>query len=243
MNYSIIRALRTRNVKLKANDNIYEQIQDFLNEETSAPWSSDITMPAHICDPDRMIQQVTEACQALLDALLIDTCNDHNTKDTARRMAKMYITEVFKGRYTSRPKITAFDNVRNIDQVFVVGPTTIRSACSHHMVPIMGHVWFGVLPDKDGKVLGLSKFMRLADWVFSRPQIQEEATAQLADIVEEELKPRGLAIVVRANHLCTTWRGVQDKDVAMVTSDLRGAFNENATTRAEFFSLIKGLGY
>ena len=159
MTKDVLKVLRRIGIPAKANDNLYERISD-IAEHTPIVDNVRLGM---ICDPEVLMNSVEKACQGLLDALLIDTENDHNTKDTARRMAKMYITEVYKGRYTPRPSITTFDNVRNIDQMYTVGPATVRSACSHHNVPMIGQVWYGVLLEEKGRVLGLSKFVRLAD--------------------------------------------------------------------------------
>ena len=229
-NKNMIKTLTTEGMTLSANDNIHSQMDDLVD--------------GNPLDPDRLLQQVEKSCEALLEALLIDWQHDHNTKDTPRRMAKMYITEVFKGRYTPMPEMKEFPNAKNVDQICTLGPITIRSTCSHHMVPIEGHAWVGVLPEaENGKVLGLSKFVRLADWIFSRPQIQEEATEMLSDVICKALQPRGLAIVVRATHMCMTWRGVRETATSMVTSSMRGAFKEDAKAREEFFNLIKGQGY
>lgn len=182
-------------------------------------------------------QNVELACQSLLDALLIDTRTDHNTRGTAKRMAKMYVTEVMRGRFYPPPEITDFPNVSNLDELYVTGPITVRSMCSHHFVPIVGRAWIGVLPSE--RVIGLSKFNRITDWIMRRPQIQEEATVQLADFIENAIKPRGLAVVVKATHLCMTWRGVQDDAATMTTSVMRGMLRDSDSLRAEFLSLIK----
>ena len=228
--------LKIYGVPCNANDNVFTPLQEeFSKGELTA---GDTMVQASI------LPKVEQACQQLLDALLIDTDHDHNTKETAKRMAKMYVYEVFRGRYEPMPEIKSFPNVKNVDQIYTVGPATIRSACSHHMVPIMGQAWIGILPEKiDGRVMGLSKFVRLANWVFNRPQIQEEATQMLLDTIWEAIKPRGLAVVVRAHHLCMTWRGVQEQETSMVTSAMRGDIRDNDAARAEFFNLIKGQGY
>jgi GTP cyclohydrolase I len=190
---------------------------------------------------EAMLPAVESACQGLLSSLLIDTANDHNSKDTAKRMAKMYLKEVFFGRYSAMPKITAFPNAKALDEIYTVGPISIRSACSHHFAPILGEVWIGIIPGD--QVIGLSKFARLTDWIFSRPQIQEEATIQLADILEEKIKPKALAVIVKADHLCMKWRGVKEPCSNMITSVMRGKFRENASAKAEFMSLIEGQGF
>jgi GTP cyclohydrolase I len=190
---------------------------------------------------EAMLPAVESACQGLLSSLLIDTMNDHNSKGTAKRMAKMYLKEVFHGRYSAMPKITAFPNAKALDEIYTVGPISIRSACSHHFAPILGEVWIGIIPGDE--VIGLSKFARLTDWIFSRPQIQEEATIQLADILEEKIKPKALAVIVKADHLCMKWRGVKEPCSNMITSVMRGKFRENASAKSEFMSLIEGQGF
>jgi GTP cyclohydrolase I len=190
---------------------------------------------------EAMLPAVESACQGLLSSLLIDTSNDHNSKETAKRMAKMYLKEVFHGRYSAMPKITAFPNAKALDEIYTVGPISIRSACSHHFAPILGEVWIGIIPGD--QVIGLSKFARLTDWIFSRPQIQEEATIQLADILEEKIKPKALAVIVKADHLCMKWRGVKEPCSNMITSVMRGKFRENPSAKSEFMSLIEGQGF
>jgi GTP cyclohydrolase I len=185
---------------------------------------------------DLLQQEVEEAMQGVLKALVIDTENDHNTQDTARRVAKMYLREVFKGRYQERPAITYFPNAKGINSMYVSGPITIRSCCSHHLVPFIGQAWVGVIPGTE--VVGLSKFNRLLDWVFSRPQIQEEAIMEIANILEAELKPKGLGVIVKAQHHCMTWRGVKDISI-FTTSELRGCMRDNVPARVEFFDLVR----
>lgn len=186
---------------------------------------------------DRLQDELETKMENVLRSLVIDTKNDHNTKETAKRVAKMYLREVFAGRYQEAPKITEFPNVKNLDQIYTLGPITIRSACSHHLVPITGRAWVGVLPSE--QVIGISKFVRLVNWVMARPQIQEEATVQLADIVERLIKPRGLGIIVEATHQCMTWRGVRESETKMTTSVMRGSFLTDSDARAEFMRLIK----
>ena len=182
--------------------------------------------------------EVAANMQALLESLVIDTEQDHNTRGTARRVARMFLHEVFKGRYTTRPSMTEFPNVEHLNELMIVGPIAVRSACSHHFVPIMGKLWIGVLPNEGSNLIGLSKFSRVADWVMSRPQIQEEAIMQLADMLEKTLKPDGIAIVLKADHLCTQWRGVKDNS-HMTNSVMRGTFLRNAQSREEFLQLIR----
>ncbi len=185
-----------------------------------------------------LLDEVTDKMRGVLDSLVIDLDSDHNTADTARRVAKMYVQEVFKGRYVPAPAITEFPNAERLNELMVVGPITVRSACSHHFCPIIGKLWVGVMPNKSTNVIGLSKYARLAEWVMGRPQIQEEAVVQLADLIEAKTRPDGLALVMEAEHFCMGWRGVKDLESRMLNSVMRGVFLNDAALRKEFLSLI-----
>lgn len=187
---------------------------------------------------ESLLEEVSSKMQGVLDSLVIDTQHDHNTAKTAHRVAKMYINEVFKGRYHKAPVITEFPNAEHLNELMIVGPITVRSACSHHLVPIMGQLWIGVMPNEHTNVIGLSKYARLAEWIMSRPQIQEEAVVQLADLIQHKTKPDGLAIVMQASHFCMAWRGVKEVDSKMMNSVMRGVFLKDANLRREFLSLI-----
>jgi GTP cyclohydrolase I len=185
-----------------------------------------------------LLDEVEIKMQGVLDALVIDTERDHNSRSTARRVAKMYLNEVFSGRYAHAPSITEFPNAEHLNELMIVGPITVRSACSHHFCPVIGKVWIGVMPNEHTNVIGLSKYARLAEWVMCRPQIQEEAVVQLADLIMEKTQPDGLAIVMEASHYCMAWRGVKDMDSKMINSVMRGSFLKDANLRREFLSLI-----
>ena len=189
-----------------------------------------------------LLDEVETKMQAVLDSLVIDTIGDHNTNNTARRVAKMYLNEVFNGRYVAAPKITEFPNAEHLNELMIVGPITIRSACSHHFCPVIGKIWIGVMPNEHTNVIGLSKYARLAEWVMGRPQIQEEAVVQLADLIMEKTQPDGLAIVMEASHYCMAWRGVKDMDSKMINSVMRGAFLKDSNLRREFLALIPRKG-
>ncbi len=187
---------------------------------------------------EALLDEVKLKMQGVLDSLVIDTKSDHNTGDTAKRVAKMYVQEVFTGRYVSAPAITEFPNAEHLNELMIVGPITVRSACSHHFCPVIGQIWIGVLPNEHTNVIGLSKYARLAEWVMARPQIQEEAVVQLADLIQEKTQPDGLALVMQASHYCMGWRGVKDMDSRMINSVMRGAFLKDATLRREFLALL-----
>jgi GTP cyclohydrolase I len=195
---------------------------------------------AHIRDGElaELKAEVQAKMHEVLRALVIDTDNDHNTQDTAKRVAKMFVEEVFRGRYQPMPAVTEFPNAERLNELMIVGPITVRSACSHHFCPIFGKVWIGIMPNEHSNLIGLSKYARICDWVMSRPQIQEEAVTMLADELQERVRPDGLAIVMEADHFCMHWRGVKDTDSAMVNSVMRGSFLKDPNLRREFLSLL-----
>ena len=201
-----------------ANDNIADYIEDGELDELQA--------------------EVQLKMQEVLRALVIDTDSDHNTQDTAKRVAKMFVREVFKGRYAPMPAVTEFPNVTRLNELMIVGPIIVRSACSHHPCPIMGRVWIGLLPNEHSNLIGLSKYTRICDWIMSRPQIQEEAVTMLANTLQELVQPDGLGLVMEADHFCMHWRGVKDTETKMTNSVMRGAFLKDANLRREFLSLL-----
>ncbi|HRO58178.1 MAG TPA: GTP cyclohydrolase I [Burkholderiaceae bacterium] len=201
-----------------ANDNIADYIEDGELDELQA--------------------EIAVHMQKVLRSLVIDVEGDHNTAATADRVAKMFVREVFAGRYAKMPAITEFPNAERLSELLIVGPITLRSACSHHLCPIIGKTWIGILPRADSHLIGLSKYARLTEWIMNRPQIQEEAVIQLADTLEEKVRPEGLAIVIEADHFCMRWRGVKDAESSMTNSVMRGAFLTNPDLRREFLALL-----
>ncbi|MBI1835193.1 MAG: GTP cyclohydrolase I [Burkholderiales bacterium] len=188
---------------------------------------------------DELLLEVEDKLRGVLESLVIDTSSDHNTQDTGRRVAKMYLKEIFKGRYEPMPSVTEFPNASHLNELMIIGPITVRSACSHHLCPIIGKVWIGVMPNEHSNLIGLSKYARIADWIMSRPQIQEEAVVQLADALQEKMQPDGLAVVMEADHYCMHWRGVKDMDSKMINSVMHGSFLKDPNLRREFLSLIQ----
>ncbi|HWL61540.1 MAG TPA: GTP cyclohydrolase I [Steroidobacteraceae bacterium] len=215
----IKRRLQQAGKRFHANDNIADAIEDG--------------------EIDALVDEVAARMQGVLEALVIDTESDHNTQDTARRVARMYVTEVFRGRYFKAPPVTDFPNAEKLNELMIVGPVAVRSACSHHFCPIIGRVWIGLMPNVRSNLIGLSKYVRLTEWIMTRPQIQEEATTRLADLLMSKTRPDGLAVVMEADHFCMHWRGVKDADARMTTSVMRGAFLKDHSLRREFLSLIR----
>ncbi len=217
--------IRARGQRFHANDNISAFIE-----------------PGEL---EALQKEVEGKVRSLLESLVIDVDNDHNTRESARRVAKMYVTEVFRGRYVPTPHVTEFPNAEHLNELMIMGPITVRSACSHHLCPIMGKLWIGVMPNANSNLIGLSKYSRIADWIMSRPQIQEEAIIQLSDLLVEMVKPHGLAVVMEADHFCMHWRGVKDNASKMTNSVMRGVFLADGSLRREFLALIgnNGKGY
>ena len=190
-------------------------------------------------DREALIDEVEGKIKSLLESLVIDIEADHNTQGTGRRVAKMYLNEIFAGRYVPVPRLTEFPNDKRLSELIIIGPITVRSACSHHLCPIMGRLWIGVMPNESTNLIGLSKYTRVTEWIMSRPQIQEESVVQLADLLEAKMKPDGLAVIMEADHFCMQWRGVKDNDSMMTSSVMRGVFLMDPALRREFLSLLK----
>jgi GTP cyclohydrolase I len=182
-----------------------------------------------------MIDSAARKMQELLDVLRIDYRNDHNTRDTPRRVAKMYVQELLRGRFQPPPTNTEFDKVERCDQLIVTGPIDVRSTCAHHLMPIYGHAFIGILPADDGKIIGLSKYDRIVDHFSARLQIQEELVKQIGNFVVEKTRPRGLAVRISAVHMCKTQRGVRaGHESRMVNTAFYGDFLTDANLKSEF---------
>lgn len=182
-----------------------------------------------------MIVAAANKLSELFDVLHIDHRNDHNTRDTPRRVARMFVDEIMRGRFTSPPVLTEFDNAEQFDQLIVTGPIDIRSTCAHHLMPIYGEAYIGVLPAMDGKIIGLSKYDRIVQYFSGRLQIQEELVKQIGQYIMEKTAPRGIAVRISAVHMCKTHRGVYATHRSrMVTSAYFGALEEDPSLKDEF---------
>ena len=210
--------LKEKDIRFHSNDNIADFIEQGELEELQ--------------------KEVEENFGGVLDALVIDTENDHNTKETARRVAKMYIKEIFGGRFVQPPKVTSFPNM-GYRSLYTSGPVSIKSTCAHHFQNIVGKCWIGILPEKE--VIGLSKFNRIVHHIVERPQIQEEMTTQIADELKKYAKTDHLAVVVKAEHHCMTHRGVREHESDMTTAIMLGAFKDDPATRDEFYKICMSM--
>lgn len=182
-----------------------------------------------------MMAAASKKLEELFDVLQIDHANDHNTRDTPRRVAKMFVEEVLRGRYDAPPKITEFENVDRYDRLIISGPIDVRSMCAHHLMPICGQAFIGVLPSPDGKIIGLSKYDRIVEYFCSRLQIQEELVAQIGNYIVDMTAPKGLAVRISAVHMCKTHRGVRASDQSrMINSAFYGEMDRNQDLKNEF---------
>jgi len=223
----------------EARDPVSQRIRDRLKKKAQRFHANDnISAFIEPGELEELTKEVAEKMSGVLESLVIDVEHDHNTVETARRVAKMYVNEVFRGRFVPMPNVTEFPNASHLNELMIMGPITVRSACSHHLCPIMGRLWIGVMPNQDSALIGLSKYSRLAEWIMTRPQIQEEAVIQLANILEEKVEPDGVAVVMEADHFCMHWRGVKDNASKMTNSVMRGVFLKDGALRREFLSLI-----
>ncbi len=218
MSQVIRERIKAADKRFFANDNIAEFIQPGEREA--------------------LLLEVEGKVRALLESLVIDIEADHNTRSTGKRVAKMYINEIFGGRYAPLPALTEFPNDKRLNELMIMGPITVRSCCSHHLCPIIGKLWIGVMPNENSNLIGLSKYTRVAEWIMCRPQIQEESVVQLADLLEKKMSPDGLAVIMEADHFCMQWRGVKDLDSKMTSSVMRGTFLKDPTLRREFLALL-----
>lgn len=220
MQSSVSDVVRERIIKAGARFHANDNIAEFINDQ----------------EIERLIDEVASKFQGVLNSLVIDTKNDHNTQETARRVAKMFVKETFSGRYRAVPKVTAFPNM-GYKSLYTTGPISIRSTCAHHFQNIVGKCWVGIVPEKE--VIGLSKFNRLVHHICERPQIQEEMTTQIADALKQYAKTDHIAVVVKAEHHCMTHRGVREHENDMVTAIMMGAFDTHPPLREEFYNILK----
>lgn len=189
-----------------------------------------------------MIAAATRKLEELLDVLRVDHQSDHNTRDTPARVARMLVNETLAGRFTPPPAITAFENVENYGNLLVTGPIKVRSTCAHHMMPIYGNAYIGIVPSSQGRIIGLSKYDRIVNHFSARLQIQEELVQQIASHIQGATSPNGLAVRISAVHMCKTHRGVHASSSSrMVTNAWIGEMKSDAALRQEFLQECSSL--
>jgi GTP cyclohydrolase IA len=213
----LLNLLKEKGCACHANSNVSE----YLNEK----------------DLLKIENQVESQLKTLLETLLIDYLEDPNSRETPKRVAKMLVRETMCGRFDPAPKVTVFPNTEQLDEM-VFTKCDVKSACSHHMQPIIGHCYIGILYNE--KLMGLSKFDRIVDWFSRRGQIQEELTSQIAHYIQEMIEPQALGVIIKANHYCKICRGVKQEG-GMITSVMLGELKKNPSMKEEFLNMVKML--
>lgn len=216
-----------------------ELIRKQFEEKGIRYWANDnISDYLDLEDIELLQQEATEAFEKVLDALLIDRNTDPNSHGTAARLAKMYMHELFEGRYYPSPNVTAFPNEGTDEYTgMIVIRAELKSQCSHHWQPVHGTCYIGIIPN--GKVLGLSKYIRLAQWHARRGTLQEELTVRIANSIKEETGSENIGVHIAAEHGCCTNRGVQAHSSLTQTTYLIGEFLQNPEVKKEFMDCIK----
>ena len=187
---------------------------------------------------NKLIAEATEAFETVLDRLLIDRENDPNSQGTARRLAKMYFNEIMAGRYEPAPDATSFPNDgEEAYKGMLVVRSELRSMCSHHHQPVNGVAYIGIIPN--GKVIGLSKYTRIAQWCARRGTLQEQLCNQIAEAIQEATNAKDLGVYIQATHGCCENRGIMAHSSLTQTTVLKGAFNSDPATKKEFMDNIK----
>lgn len=216
---------------------LYEVIANRMQLKGKRYWAGDnISEFLDDVDRDELLEEATEAFEHVLDALLIDRHNDPNSKGTARRLAKMYFNEIMSGRYNRRPPATAFPNDTNDSyKGMIVVRSELKSMCSHHHQPVTGVAYIGVIPGE--KVIGLSKYTRIAQWCAMRGTLQEELCNDICRNIREATETDNVAVYVQATHGCCENRGIRAHSSLTQTTVLNGLFNDY-DVKKEFFDNI-----
>ena len=202
-------------------------------------WAGDnISSVLNDGDKEALIDELTPKFEAVLDSLIIDRANDPNSMDTGRRLAKMYINELMQGRYDPMPNATAFPNhIENGYEGMLVVRSELKSVCSHHHQPVVGVAYIGIIAAD--KLIGLSKYTRIAQWCARRGTLQEELNNVIADEIQKATGTKNVGVYIQATHGCCENRGIKAHSSLTQTTVLRGAFNEDPGTKKEFMDNIK----
>ena len=215
------------------------QIRAKLEDAGIRYWAGDnISKVLQKHDKEELINEATRAFEGVLDALLIDRINDPNSQGTARRLAKMYYNEIMAGRYDPAPSATSFpnDSTDRYEGMLVVR-SELKSMCSHHHQPVAGVSYIGIIAAD--KLIGLSKYTRIAQWCARRGTLQEELANEIAREIQKVTDAEHLGVYIQATHGCCENRGIMATSSLTQTTVLRGAFKDDAGTKKEFFDNIK----
>lgn len=218
--------------------NLSQVLRDRMKSDNKRFWAGDnISDYVAESDKEHLINEATLAFEGVLDSLLIDRENDPNSKGTARRLAKMYFNEIMEGRYVPAPDATAFpnDSADRYEGMLVVR-SELRSMCSHHHQPVSGVAYIGIIAAN--KLIGLSKYTRIAQWCARRGTLQEELCNDIAREISKATDSENVAVYLEAEHGCCTNRGIMAHSSLTQTTVLKGAFKDDKGTKKEFFDNI-----
>jgi GTP cyclohydrolase I len=219
--------------------NLSQVIRDRMKQDNKRFWAGD-NISDYVDDnvKPELIDEATLAFERVLDTLLIDRETDPNSKGTARRLAKMYYNEIMAGRYDPAPDATAFpnDSADRYEGMLVVR-SELRSMCSHHHQPVAGVAYIGIIAAE--KLIGLSKYTRIAQWCARRGTLQEELANDIAREIQRATGAKDLGVYIQAQHGCCENRGIMAHSSLTQTTVLKGAFKDDVGTKKEFFDNIK----
>ena len=218
---------------------ISETIKQRIQQSGDRFWAGDnISKHINAGEKEQLIDELTERFEAVIDSLIIDRENDPNSKNTGRRLAKMYVNEIMVGRYEPAPDATAFPNDGpEAYKGMLVVRSELRSICSHHHQPVAGVAYIGIIPN--GKVIGLSKYTRIAQWCARRGTLQEELCNDIAREIKKATNSKHVGVNIQATHGCCENRGIMAHSSLTQTTVLEGAFKDDSSVRNEFFDDIK----
>ena len=218
---------------------ISETIKKRIEQSGDRYWAGD-NISAHIDEGEKeeLINELATKFEGVLDSLVIDRFNDPNSMDTGRRLAKMYVNEIMSGRYETAPNATAFPNegIEAYTGMLVVR-SELRSMCSHHHQPVTGVAYIGIIPGN--KVIGLSKYTRIAQWCAKRGTLQEQLANDIAREIQDATESVDVGVYIQATHGCCENRGIMAHSSLTQTTVLKGAFKADASTKEEFFNNVK----
>ena len=218
---------------------ISDDIKQRLQSAGTRYWAGD-NISQHIKEGEHqlIIDELTPKFEAVLDSLIIDRHNDPNSQDTGRRMAKMYVNELMRGRYFPMPNATAFPNhVEDGYGGMLVVRSEIKSLCSHHHQPVAGVAYIGIIAADT--LIGLSKYTRIAQWCARRGTLQEELNNEIARQISKATGSKNVGVYIQATHGCCENRGIHAHSSLTQTTVLKGAFQQDQTTKKEFMDNIK----
>ena len=217
----------------------YEEVTRRIKDANKRYWAGDnISEFIYAGEKEKLIEEAAEKFEGVLDSLIIDRATDPNSHGTAKRLAKMYYNELMQGRYDKIPTATAFPNEgEDAYTGMLVVRSELKSVCSHHHQPVTGVAYIGIIPN--GKVIGLSKYTRIAQWCARRGTLQEELCNDIAREIKKATNSKNIGVYIQATHGCCENRGIMAHSSLTQTTVLEGSFKDDPGTKKEFMDNIK----